>query len=222
MSATERHRFVYTFPSIERDATGQFALEWQEGVQPFDADHELDTNPRVHAVQSAASAFTPEECRRVVALGDALPKMGGRVDDERERYRVSEIAWLAQRPDTHWLYHKLAVLFGEVNVQFGFDLVGLIDPPQYTVYGGGQHFDWHIDVGPGAASVRKLSLTVQLSDGADYQGGDLEFLDMPTDARQRALGTATVFPSFAAHRVTPVRSGIRRSLVAWACGPSFR
>ena len=38
----------------------------------------------------------------------------------------------------------------------------------------------------------------------------------------RELGAATVFPSYLAHRVAPVQSGVRRSLVAWAYGPAFR
>lgn len=223
MPASEQHRFVYVFPSIERDGAGNVDLAWESGAQPFDQDLRLSTNPKVHAVQSASSAFTRDECRRVIALGDAMPKAGGLVeDDHRERYRVSQVAWIAQQADTHWLYHKLALLFDEINAQFNFELLGLIDPPQYTVYGAGQHFDWHIDVGTGAASLRKLSLTVQLSDGAEYEGGDLEFVGTHIQGAQRGIGTATVFPSFLGHRVTPVRSGIRRSLVAWACGPSFR
>ena len=223
MSVLQNHRFVYTFPSIDRDGAGNVDLAWQGGVEPFDQDLSLSTNPRVHAVQSAADAFTVDECRRLIAIGDAMPKLGGLVEeDHRERYRVSEVAWIAQRPDTHWLYHKLAVLFDAVNTQFGFELLGLIDPPQYTVYSAAQHFDWHIDVGTGAASVRKLSLTVQLSDGSEYEGGDLEFVGTRGPAGSRAIGSATVFPSFLGHRVTPIRSGVRRSLVAWACGPSFR
>ena len=39
---------------------------------------------------------------------------------------------------------------------------------------------------------------------------------------QREVGTAIIFPSFMAHRVAPVTVGERRSLVAWACGPTFR
>jgi PKHD-type hydroxylase len=222
MPSLASHRFAYTFPSIERGAAGQLALAWQAGTQPFNAEFELDTSPSLHLIRSLAGAFSADECRRIAALGSARPKMDGTTDDHRERYRASEVAWIEPAADAHWLYHKLAVLFSDVNGHYGFELLGLLDPLQYTVYGAGQHFDWHIDVGGGAASLRKLSLTVQLSDGGDYEGGDLEFHDEVDRRQQRALGTATVFPSFLAHRVSPVVSGVRRSLVAWACGPSFR
>ncbi len=65
-------------------------------------------------------------------------------------------------------------------------------------------------------------MTLQLTDGAAYQGGDLEFPWPAVLAGQRELGSILVFPSYLAHRVTPVTAGVRRSLVAWACGPSFR
>jgi len=222
MSSLASHRFTYAFPSIERDAKGQATLAWQSGTQPFHADIELDTNPSLHLIRSLAGAFSADECARIVKIGDSLPKFNGMMEGHRERYRASEVVWIDPGADSHWLYHKLGVLFHDVNAHFGFELLGLLDPLQYTVYGGGHHFDWHIDVGGGAASLRKLSLTVQLTDGAEYGGGDLEFHDDVDRAVQRALGTATVFPSFLAHRVSPVVSGVRRSLVAWACGPSFR
>lgn len=221
MSSLESHDFVYTFPSIGRDSGGKFVLAWNDGMQPFDSKLELDTNHRVNNIRSLAGAFTADECRRVVELGNSRPQMRGETNDPREQFRDSKVAWIDPHPDTHWLYHKIAVLFSEINADFCFELLGLIDPPQYTIYGASQHFDWHIDLGSGGGCVRKLSMTVQLIDGSEYEGGDLEFRE-PIPVPQRALGTVIVFPSFLAHRVSPVTSGIRRSLVAWACGPSFR
>ncbi len=92
---------------------------------------------------------------------------------------------------------------------------------QYTVYGPGERFDWHMDLGPGPTSARKLSMTVQLSPPDDYAGGDLEFVGN-RHAAERELGAATIFPAYVGHRVTPVERGTRRSLVAWVYGPSFR
>ena len=39
-----------------------------------------------------------------------------------------------------------------------------------------------------------------------------------TDAR----GSATLFPSYLLHRVTPVEAGERHSMTIWAHGPAFR
>ena len=35
-------------------------------------------------------------------------------------------------------------------------------------------------------------------------------------------GNLVAFPSYVLHQVTPVTSGIRKSLVAWGAGPKFR
>ena len=80
---------------------------------------------------------------------------------------------------------------------------------------------------------RKLSVSVQLSHGTDYEGGDMEFTDLPSDQSHKELniwtnpefrkkGTVIVFPSFIRHRVTPVTKGTRYSAVAWINGPPLR
>ena len=49
----------------------------------------------------------------------------------------------------------------------------------------------------------------------------LEAGDGPQRA-EKARGALIVFPSFVLHRVVPVTSGIRKSLVVWVAGPEFR
>ena len=97
---------------------------------------------------------------------------------------------------------------------------------QFTEYHAAQrgHYDWHQDVhwNGQAAADRKISITVQLSDGDDYEGGDFEFDDVKTNADFRSKGTVLVFPSYLRHRVLPVTSGTRRSLVAWFFGPRWK
>lgn len=77
--------------------------------------------------------------------------------------------------------------------------------------------------------VRKLSVTINLTDPNDYDGGDLKFdygnhADMETetclDAREQ--GSVIVFPSFQHHCVTPVTRGTRYSLVLWVLGEPWR
>jgi PKHD-type hydroxylase len=72
---------------------------------------------------------------------------------------------------------------------------------------------------------RKLSLIIQLTDPSEYEGGDFQFdsdIPQPDPAEIKQRGTVIVFPSFLRHRVTPVTSGVRRSLVSWVEGPKFR
>ena len=101
-----------------------------------------------------------------------------------------------------------------------FELAGFVEEFQYSEYGPEGHYTWHIDLGKGPSSTRRLSFSVQLSDPDEYEGGELELHcggERPI-AAPRTFGTAIVFPSFLLHRVAPVRQGLRRSLVGWASG----
>jgi PKHD-type hydroxylase len=217
------HSFVYTFPTrVEPDASGVLSLGWEPGTSPFGGSHQTGLNDALQTIQLYQGALSPEECRAVIAMGEAAPRTDGRVELGDAAYRVSHIGWIEPAPQTHWLFHKLGALFAQAAKHYGFELTGFIDALQYTVYGAEQHFDWHMDLGPAATSARKLSMTIQLSANEDYTGGQLEFINAPAMREARAMGAATFFPSYLAHRVTPVGSGVRRSLVAWGCGPSFR
>ena len=71
--------------------------------------------------------------------------------------------------------------------------------------------------------MRKLSLTILLSDPSEFDGGDLIVWGSPTTqiTTEKKLGRAYAFPSFIPHHITPVTSGIRKSLVIWVVGPKF-
>ena len=71
-------------------------------------------------------------------------------------------------------------------------------------------------------SARKLSLSVQLSDGADYDGGDLRFPGPTDEPAPRERGALIALPSFVTHRVEPVTRAERLSLVSWISGRPFR
>ncbi len=222
-SETPALPLVYLFPAgVATDAGPTAALKWAPGEGPFGRSKAFAVNSAACVVSTRRKVFTPEECARVVAVGDSLPGQDGGVEKGENLYRVSRIAWIEPNDGTAWIFHRLALAIVEANRAYGFELVGFAEALQYTVYGPGQRFDWHMDLGPGHTSARKLSITLQLSGPDDYSGGALEFIGRPDAPERRALGSMTIFPSYVAHRVTPVESGIRRSLVAWAYGPSFR
>lgn len=103
-----------------------------------------------------------------------------------------------------------------------FELSGM-EPLQVVKYEIGDHYGWHTDWSPVNNKKRKLSITVQLSDASEYEGGEVEILDGPESrVIDKAIGTATVFPSWAVHRVRPITSGVRWALVAWATGKPFK
>jgi PKHD-type hydroxylase len=105
-----------------------------------------------------------------------------------------------------------------------FDIPSILDVVQYTqYYENGGHYDWHTDTGPHPFNTRKISITVQLSDPNEYEGGDLELkLGNQTSKMPKEKGCAVLFPSYILHRVTPVTKGIRKSLVLWVGGSVFK
>ena len=220
MDTAPQHPFLYTFPNkVEVLPEGNLAMGWRAGEDPFGSSHAVGFNDALSTIQFYPGALRPYECKQVITLGDSLPRSDGRVELGSEVYRVSHIAWIEPTPETHWLFHKVGALFTQAAQHYGFELNGLMDALQYTVYEEDQSFDWHADIGVGATSTRKLSMTIQLSADDEYVGGELQFVNAPSN---KGLGAATFFPSYMAHRVTPVVLGVRKSLVAWACGPAFR
>jgi PKHD-type hydroxylase len=88
---------------------------------------------------------------------------------------------------------------------------------------------------PEHGKIRKLSMTCQLTDGSEYEGGELEFdfrnynPHMRDESKHRIQckeilpkGSIIVFPSFVWHRVKPVTKGVRYSLVVWNLGYPFK
>jgi PKHD-type hydroxylase len=167
-----------------------------------------------------------------VAYGDSLDQekavVGGdtRLQKENDRIRITRTAWMSQNQDTNWIYERMQAVIQGGNVRFhNFDLTGFTDDFQYTVYRGdeGGYYDWHMDFSTRQKIPRKLSLSIQLSDPDDYEGCDLQFYGHhQLETAPRTRGAAIIFPSYILHRVTPVISGTRKSLVVWAGGPKFK
>jgi len=216
--------FLYIFPQhVRRNESGVLQLDWGTEKSPFRRSRSLACNDGANEIAVRHKALTASECAKVIALGEARPPVSAALErGHAVEYRASTIRWIEPDGDAQWLYHRLGVLFHEINRGFRFELLGLAEALQYTAYGPGDKFDWHIDLGPGTISGRKLSVSILLSADADYEGGGLEFLNAGGDRSGIGIGTAIFFPSYMAHRVAPVTRGTRRSLVAWGYGPTFR
>lgn len=182
----------------------------------------LNSNPALAQARVIEGVFTPDECERIMAIGAKRPREDARVQSYGNSARVGHVAWVDPAADTIWVYQRLATIVAWVNQAFQFELLGFADALQYTVYGPGHKFDWHVDIGAGQASNRKVSITVQLSEESAYEGGGLQFISAPDMTMPKARGTAILFPAYLAHRVSDVTSGLRCSLVAWASGVPFR
>jgi PKHD-type hydroxylase len=144
--------------------------------------------------------------------------------DELKDIRKSNVKWIEYNDASAWLYDKVQGMVLEANQVFNFNLHSIIDSIQYTeYYGGGGHYGWHMDIGPGNINHRKISITIQLSDPDEYVGGDLELWTGQGQVNApRSQGCAVLFPSFMLHRITPVESGTRKSLVLWVGGGTYK
>lgn len=145
----------------------------------------------------------------------------------KDSYRRSNLKWIPLTSSSEWLYNAYmnAALDSNGNV-WNFSLDSFKDPIQYTEYDYSVkgHYDYHLDVGNLPPSCyRKLSLVVQLSHPDEYKGGDLILkLGKEETVIKRKKGLCVVFPSYFLHKVCPVTSGLRRSLVTWISGPPFK
>ena len=174
--------------------------------------------------------FSTEELDAIVRLGDGLALEKAELSGGgAENIRATRVAWMPRGAQTEMLYARMEDAVLHLNTRFfRFDLSGLVNF-QYALYGGpdGGHFDWHKDYGrdpsdPGQ-EPRKVTLSLQLSDAADYEGCDLQVrAGNQIDSAPRLRGSLVAFPANVLHQVTPIRSGVRKALVVWAVGPEFR
>ena len=136
--------------------------------------------------------------------------------DGNEDNKVNELAW-------HFL--------NEANTrQFNYEIESY-QLVQFARYRDGGHYGWHRDVNETAITpngeMRKLSLTLCLTDPKEYEGGELQFFNGERPIEQRIIndiqdqGSVIVFDSRDWHRVTPVTKGTRYSIVCWSVGPNF-
>ena len=174
--------------------------------------------------------FTPQQCEMVIQAGHkqkpevaqvGMNKPGGGVDTKK---RTTTISWIPfkEMPE---MYSQIEATMQATNLNhFGFEDMKITEPAQFTEYPKGGFYDWHIDLdinGTHEPPVRKISMTILLSDPSTFKGGDLEFMEknkMPALKQ----GQAIFFASFIRHRVAPVTKGMRRSLVMWFGGTPFK
>lgn len=94
---------------------------------------------------------------------------------------------------------------------------------QYTKYSGKGHFyDWHRDTYPEefydqkTAPVRRISIVYSLSHKSDFVGGEFQIEHKNSIyTRKFNYGDFIVFPSNIKHRVKPLKTGVRTTLVGW-------
>ena len=174
--------------------------------------------------------FTDEELDKIykdVANIQFINAGTGPENNQDKSIRSSSVKWVPKNKEWGWLYDKMMAMIIEANDNvWNFDLYSVLDDIQYTEYHATNdgHYGWHQDIGPGALSTRKVSITVQLSGPDEYEGGDLEYWKGGQDIQKapRGKGVVFIFPSYMMHSVTPVTKGVRRSFVLWVGGGHYK
>ena len=198
------------------------------------------------------SAIPPKICDDIIKHGlsqaETMARTGDYGDKEltkdqiknMQKKRKSDLVWLN---DT-WIYKELHPYVHTANKNAGWNYQwDRSESCQFTKYKLNQYYDWHCDgwdkpyekKGPNNGKIRKLSMTCQLTDGSEYEGGELEFDFRNYDPHMRdetkhltkvkeilPKGSIVVFPSYVWHRVKPVTKGTRYSLVVWNLGYPFK
>ena len=175
------------------------------------------------------NAFTNDELdwlqqRAKAANLDAAVGGKGALGGVNKDQRRCQVDWLKNTSESQWVFERLAHIISQLNADsFNFNITGFGEPLQLTNYDQSENgmYGWHVDYGMGIS--RKLSLTLQLTDPSEYEGGNLQLMTsgVPETVRKQR-GFITVFPSYVLHQVTPVTQGSRQSLVAWISGPGFK
>lgn len=190
----------------------------------------LDLDP-VNDFSFWEGAFSEEDCKEVIKHSKKFPMEKGNVkgaDGEKEKQYSPEIrdcnlTFINYR-GIEWFYERLSAIIKESNDRYyNFDLWGFAEGLQFTEYNAPTgKYDPHVDKMMGGI-IRKLSVVVQLTDPAEYEGGELmiHLSDKPLPVR-RQLGLVSIFPSYILHSVTPVTKGTRHSLVGWVTGKPFK
>ena len=173
---------------------------------------------------SCPFTLSEKQVQEIIRLSDSLPMQKGGIqrDDQIEMDRSYRDVNLYIIPEQiRWIDDLLIEIAFHANKEFQFSLCGLIERPQLLRYhAGSQGYGWHMDLGSGDHSVRKIAISCLLND--DYHGGELCFFMNGEAKFKPSAGQCISFPAFFPHRVAPITKGIRWSLVAWIAGDPFR
>ena len=181
------------------------------------------------------SYFDRARCDDIVRRSRAMPSQDGVIGGNTGMgvnmdYRRSRVTFV-QNDD--WQFRdvfddlwKMAVAANRDFFNVHITRLDFIQIAEYDSANQGEYKQHHdvFWITPGE-NHRKISCVIQLTDPDEYDGGDLQLLDVseaPPAQDLRMQGTAVFFPSFFMHRANPVTRGVRYSIAAWFEGPKWR
>jgi PKHD-type hydroxylase len=171
------------------------------------------------------NAFSKLECETIINTAKNKGLIKGKTKEESD-VRDSKISWLYPSDNIDWVFRRVTDITLNLNERFfKFDLFGLNEGFQFTNYEApsgkyGKHIDRSMNI-----PVRKLSISIQLTNPEEYEGGELKLYDgddEEANVMDKTQGTLIIFPSYVLHEVMPVTKGERNSLVTWVTGKQFK
>jgi PKHD-type hydroxylase len=179
--------------------------------------HTLRKNPDLAGIASEILIFTSDECETIIsmALQEDNPDSQSLVENDSI---CSLTQYSIDRKRFSGLYQHINKVFSVGNfLNFYYTDISL----KIIRYRDGgfhaPHTDWSAD-----KLRRKLSMVVQLSEADDYTGSEAIIHAGPDGISiTQERGVGAVWPSWTLHEATPVRSGERWELVAYAEGSPF-
>jgi PKHD-type hydroxylase len=155
---------------------------------------------------------------------DSKGEIGGTDSGYDSKLRKCSVSWM-EPSESNFISIGLEKILNNVNsILWNYDLINQwVGCIQFTKYiGRGEHYSWHKDHyeeldGIGENEFRKISIVYCLSKKSDYIGGEFQIKTSKgeTYTTKFDFGDFIVFPSNRLHRVKPLKSGTRVTLVGW-------
>ena len=173
------------------------------------------------------NAFSKKECQTIINIAKNKGLIKGTTlnDNKTKDVRDSKISWLYSSDNIDWVFRRVTDITLNLNKRFfKFNLFGINEGFQFTNYKApsgkyGKHIDRAINI-----PVRKLSISIQLTNPKKYEGGELKLYNGKKEGSvmDKEQGTLIIFPSYTLHEITPITKGERDSLVTWVTGKQFK
>ena len=152
------------------------------------------------------------------------------VNDKNDGYRDVGIQVVGHDKDgVADVVMKIMKTIEHANNRFwNFSIKGIMEDIQLLTYKKNQQYKLHSDILWDYLNSehpnRKLTFILQLSDEKSYEGGKVvlhndEMGEMTID---RKKGSLVFFPAFIPHKVYPIKSGTRKSIIGWIAGDAWK
>lgn len=167
--------------------------------------------------------LSPSECKLIVQQMPEKKLEQNKVAEggvENLSVRSSRSCGLDLNEKTKWIFQKIEECVTQINTEtYRFQMNGIRDAVQLIEYNIGCFYSPHMDSGNLQFSRRKLSISIQLTDESEYEGGELEFYCNGQASKKQ--GCMIIFPSYLYHEIKKITRGVRRSVVAWIDGNPY-